>query len=85
MRSPYWRDGCTGSAADLVQVTHKVNYVAFGITKADALKLDVSVRVLFDGMIKGIFTGKAVGLLQPKRRQIRSMRGASSMGRTRQN
>lgn len=56
VKTPYWRDGWFGRG--LVQITHKVNYVAFGITKADALKLDVSVRVLFDGMIKGIFTGK---------------------------
>lgn len=56
VKTPYWRDGWFGRG--LVQITHKVNYVAFGITKTDALKLDVSVRVLFDGMIRGIFTGK---------------------------
>lgn len=53
---PYWRDGYFGRG--LVQITHKANYDKFGISKNDALKLDVSVRVLFDGMIDGMFTGK---------------------------
>ena len=59
VKTPYWRDGFFGRG--LVQITHKANYAKFGITKADALKLDVSVRVIFDGMIKGMFTGKTLG------------------------
>lgn len=53
---PYWRDGWFGRG--LVQITHEENYKQFGINKDDALKPDVSVRVIFAGMIKGWFTGK---------------------------
>lgn len=56
VKTPYWRDGWFGRG--LVQITHKANYDKFGISKADALDLGVSVRVLFDGMIKGMFTGE---------------------------
>jgi hypothetical protein len=56
VKTPYWRDGWFGRG--LVQITHKANYDKFGVTKADALKLDVSVRVIFDGMVDGMFTGK---------------------------
>ncbi len=56
VKTPYWRDGYFGRG--LVQITHKANYDKFGISKNDALKLDVSVRVIFDGMVDGMFTGK---------------------------
>lgn len=43
----------------LVQITWERNYKAFGIEKAeDALKWDVALRCLFEGCIKGMFTGK---------------------------
>jgi putative chitinase len=43
----------------LVQVTWKSNYAKWNIHNADdALQWDVSLRVLFEGMIKGMFTGK---------------------------
>lgn len=54
VKTPYWRDGWFGRG--LVQITHKANYDKFGISKSDALDLGVSVRVLFDGMINGMFT-----------------------------
>lgn len=42
-----------------VQLTWKTNYDKYGIKNAkDALKPEVSTRVLFDGMIEGKFTGK---------------------------
>ena len=56
VKTSYWRDGWFGRG--LVQITHEPNYKKFGISKDDALRLDVSVRVLFDGMIKGMFTGR---------------------------
>lgn len=44
----------------LVQITGEVNYERFGIAdKPDkALDTDISVKIIFEGMIKGIFTGK---------------------------
>lgn len=53
---PYWRDGWFGRG--LIQLTHKANYDKFGVTKQSALDLKTSVRVMFDGMEKGLFTGK---------------------------
>lgn len=46
----------------LVQITWQSNYAKFGITTAaDALTWQVSLRVLFDGMLQGMFTGKKLG------------------------
>lgn len=56
VKTPYWRDGWFGRG--LVQITHEDNYRKMGVSKADALKLGPAVRVLFDGMIDGDFTGK---------------------------
>lgn len=44
----------------LAQITGKVNYARFGIAgnPDQALDLDTSVRILFDGMQFGTFTGK---------------------------
>lgn len=53
---PYWRDGWFGRG--LIQLTHKANYDKFGVTKESALDLRTSVRVMFDGMENGLFTGK---------------------------
>jgi putative chitinase len=56
VKTPYWRDGWFGRG--LIQLTHKANYDKFGVTKAQALDLKTSVRIVFDGMIGGKFTGK---------------------------
>lgn len=53
---PYWRDGWFGRG--LIQITHKDNYDKLGVTKQSALDLKASVRVIFDGMEQGLFTGK---------------------------
>lgn len=42
----------------LVQITHKANYDKFNITITQALEWPTALRVLFEGMIKGMFTGK---------------------------
>lgn len=43
----------------LVQITWKSNYLKYGILNpADALTWPVALHVIFDGMIKGKFTGK---------------------------
>lgn len=45
----------------LVQITWQTNYTKFGITNpADALTWPVALRVLFEGMTKGMFTGSAL-------------------------
>ena len=43
----------------LVQITWKANYLKYGITDpAKALEWPTALHVIFDGMIKGMFTGK---------------------------
>ncbi|MDX3926731.1 MAG: hypothetical protein QHC90_13130 [Shinella sp.] len=56
VKTPYWRSGYFGRG--LIQLTHKVNYDKMGVTKESALDLKTSVRVMFDGMERGSFTGK---------------------------
>ncbi|WP_322884260.1 hypothetical protein U8C35_07840 [Sinorhizobium medicae] len=56
VKTPYWREGWFGRG--LIQLTHKANYDKFGVTKETALDLKTSVRVMFDGMEKGRFTGR---------------------------
>jgi hypothetical protein len=56
VKTPYWREGWFGRG--LIQLTHKANYDKFGVTKEQALDLKTSVRIVFDGMEKGLFTGK---------------------------
>ncbi|WP_376742520.1 hypothetical protein [Ensifer canadensis] len=56
VKTPYWRDGWFGRG--VIQLTHKANYDKFGVTKDSALDLKTSVRVMFDGMEKGLFTGR---------------------------
>lgn len=47
----------------LVQITWEANYKKFGITNPeDALTWPVALRVLFEGMIKGVFTGWKLGI-----------------------
>lgn len=50
VEKPYWREGWFGRG--LIQLTHERNYIKFGVTKATALELKTSVRVMFDGMTK---------------------------------
>ena len=57
VKTPYWRGGAFGRGQ--IQVTHADNYAKFGISNyADALKLDVSARVVVEGMSQGKFTGR---------------------------
>lgn len=55
-------DGWTYRGRGLAQITGKANYVKWGLTAKpdDALKLPVAARILFDGLEKGMFTGKKV-------------------------
>lgn len=56
VKTPYWRDGWFGRG--YVQLTHKNNYDKLGVTQSQALERDHAIRVLIDGMMQGLFTGK---------------------------
>lgn len=59
VKTPYWRDGWFGRG--YVQLTHKVNYEKMRVTKEGALQRDAATRVLVDGMLDGVFTGRKLG------------------------
>ena len=64
LQSRYWLSGYYGRG--YVQLTHKANYEHFGdilkiplVTQPDlAMVRDTACRILFEGMLKGSFTGK---------------------------
>lgn len=72
VKTPYWRkdaDGKTWLGRGYVQLTHKANYErASALTGADlvsnpnaAMRPDVAAKVLVQGCVLGIFTGKKLG------------------------
>lgn len=69
VRTPYWRPDDSGRAwfgRGLVQITHRANYakasqlVGVDLLGNPSLALDpkIAVRILVDGMEKGLFTGR---------------------------
>lgn len=64
VKTPYWRDGYFGRG--YVQLTHKYNYEKAGqklnidlVANPNlALRPEYAVKILFDGMVEGWFTGK---------------------------
>lgn len=70
VKNPYWqKDGNNDSwfGRGLVQLTHKANYVklaaeighpTLATNPNEALDMAVSIKVMFVGMEKGLFTGK---------------------------
>lgn len=71
VKTPYWRKDADGKAwfgRGLVQLTHKANYQKMALIlgvdlvgdPSKALELSTAVRILFEGMVLGSFTGRAL-------------------------
>ncbi|BBF79673.1 glycoside hydrolase family 19 protein [Asticcacaulis excentricus] len=69
VKKPYWRKDAEGKSwlgRGLVQITHKANYIKLGTAigvnlvanPSLALDMDVALKIMFTGMIDGLFTGK---------------------------
>lgn len=69
VKKPYWRkdaDGKSWLGRGLVQITHKDNYITLGeVVRVDlvadpdaAMSMPVAIKIMFEGMNKGLFTGK---------------------------
>lgn len=69
VKKPYWRkdpDGKSWLGRGLVQITHKDNYITLGeavrvdlVADPDAaMSMPVAIKIMFEGMNKGLFTGK---------------------------
>jgi hypothetical protein len=63
VKTAYWRKDAQGHSwlgRGLVQLTHKDNYVKFGLDGAPekAMEMATAVKVMFVGMTAGLFTGK---------------------------
>ncbi|OCP37929.1 hypothetical protein [Ensifer sp. LC163] len=63
VKKPYWRKNRRGLAffgRGPIQITHESNYAKFGIADhpEKALDLETGVRIMFDGMLEGKFTGR---------------------------
>ncbi len=61
VKTPYWRKDANGKSwlgRGLVQLTHKDNYDKFGIINpTDAMVMATAIKIMFDGMEHGAFTG----------------------------
>jgi predicted chitinase len=69
VKTPYWRKDAQGKSwlgRGLVQLTHKANYVTMapmvGVDLVSdpslAMRDDIAVKIMFEGMARGLFTGK---------------------------
>lgn len=69
VKAPYWRpdaDGKSWFGRGFVQITHRENYLIVGrligedlaSDPSKALDFDVALKVIFEGMISGVFTGR---------------------------
>jgi putative chitinase len=53
-------DGWHYRGFGLVQITGEANYTKFGCVQNPDMALAPAIRILFDGMINGAFTGKSL-------------------------
>jgi predicted chitinase len=84
--APYWNKDANGQSwygRGLVQITHRANYVKLGnaigvnltANPDRTLDMDVSVKIMFVGMEKGLFTAKKLAdYFHPEREDWRQAR-----------